>query len=90
MIILDKKCNLEWHSYADHLRNMMKEMLMNDSFSDVILVTEDKKHIKAHLNILSACSPFFKDILKEQNNSIIYLRGICFKELELSQSGWRD
>ena len=82
MIILDKKCNLEWHSYADHLRNMMKEMLMNDSFSDVILVTEDKKHIKAHLNILSACSPFFKDILEKQNNSIIYLRGIYFEEVE--------
>lgn len=79
MIILDKKCNLEWHSYADHLRNMMKEMLVNDNFSDVTLVTEDKKQIKAHQNVLFC---FFKDILKKENNSIIYLRGIYFEELK--------
>ena len=78
-----EKFNLEWHSYSDHLRNMMKEMLMNDHFSDVTIVTEDKKHIKANLNILSACSTFFKDVLKKQNNSIIYLRGIYFEEVEL-------
>ena len=35
--------NLEWHSYTEHLRNMMKEMLMNENFPDVTLVSEDKK-----------------------------------------------
>ena len=54
---------------------MMKEMLMNENFSDVTLVSKDKKKIKAHSNILSSCSPFFKDILQKQNNSIIYMRG---------------
>ena len=73
---------LEWPSYSEHLRNMMKEMLMDEKFSDVTLVTEDKKQIKAHLNILSACSPFFKDILQKQNNSIIFLRGIHFDEVK--------
>ena len=56
----------------------MKE-LMNEDYSDVTLVTEDKKQIKAHINILSACSPVFKDILKDRNNSpIMYLRGIQY------------
>merc|ERR1711911_378633 len=62
----------------------MKDLMMNEEFSDVILVTEDKKHIKANSNVLSACSPFFKDILKKEKNSsqIMYLRGIQFSEME--------
>ena len=62
----------------------MKDLMMNEEFSDVTLVTEDKKHIKANSNVLSACSPFFKDILKKEKNSsqIMYLRGIQFSEME--------
>ena len=62
----------------------MTELMMNEDLSDVTLVTEDKKQIKAHINILSASSPVFKDILKKDRNSspIMYLRGIQFSELE--------
>ena len=62
----------------------MKELMMNEDFTDVTLVTEDKKHIKANANILSACSPVFKAILKKQKNSspIIYFRGIQYSEME--------
>ena len=79
-----EKYSLTWHTYSDHLRSMMKELIMNDDFADVTLVTEDKKQIKAHINILSACSPVFKDILKKEKNSnqIMYLRGIQFPEIE--------
>ena len=77
-----EKYSLTWHTYSDHLKSMMKE-LMNENYSDVTLVTEDKKQIKAHINILSACSPVFKDILKDRNNSpIMYLRGIQYTEME--------
>ena len=51
-----EKYSLTWHTYSDHLKMMMKELMMNEDFSDVTLVTEDKKHIKAHINILSTCS----------------------------------
>ena len=79
-----EKYSLTWHTYSDHLRGMMKELMMNEDFSDVTLVTEDKKHIRANLNILSACSPVFKDILKKgkHSNQIMYLRGIQFSEME--------
>ena len=82
---MDKgKYNLTWHHYSDHLKCMMKDLMMNEEFSDVTLVTEDKKHIKANINILSACSPVFKEILNKQKNSsqIMYLRGIQFSEME--------
>ena len=79
-----EKYSLTWNAYSDHLRDMMKELMMNDDFADVTLVSEDRKHIKAHKNILSACSPVFKDIVKLEQSSkpIIYMRGINFSELE--------
>ena len=56
----------------------MKELMSNEDFSDVTLVTEDKKHIKANINILSTCSPVFKDILRKTDNTnqIMELRGV--------------
>ena len=79
-----EKYSLTWHAYSDHLKCMMKEMMMNEDFSDVTLVTEDKKQMKANINILSACSPVFKDILKKDkySNTIMYLRGVQYSELE--------
>ena len=73
-----EKYSLTWHTYSDHLKSMMKELMMNEDYSDVTLVTEDKRRIKANVNILSACSPVFKDILKKEKNSntVMYLRGV--------------
>ena len=80
-----EKYTLTWHTYPDHLRGMMNEMMMSEDFADVTLVTDDKKQIKAHRNILSACSPVLKDILKidpSNNHPVIYLRGIQHSEIE--------
>ena len=80
-----EKSTLTWHTYSDHLRNILKEISSDDSFADVTLVTDDKKQIKAHRNILSACSPVFKNILQldsNNTNSVIYLRGIHHSEVE--------
>ena len=62
---------LTWPTHSDHLKSMMKELMMNEDFSDVTLVTEDKKQINANISVLSACSPVFKDILKKEKNTLI-------------------
>ena len=79
-----EKYSLAWQTYSDHLKSMMKELMMNDEFSDVTLVTEDNKQMKANISILSVCSPVFRDILKKEKNSstIMYLRGIQYSEIE--------
>ena len=80
-----RKCILTWDSYSDHLREAFKEMMTSNEFADVTLITDDKQQIRAHRNILSACSPVFKNILKldsGNNNSVIYLRGIQHLEME--------
>ena len=80
--------NMAWESqsYSDHLKEMLQEMFTANSFTDVTLVTDDKKHIQAHRNILSASSPVFKDIFQidrnKQNHSVIYLRGVKSLDLE--------
>ena len=65
-----EKYSLAWHTYSDHLKSMMKELMMNEDFFDVTLVTEDKKHIRANTYILSTCSPVFKYILKKENKPL--------------------
>ena len=80
-----QKYNLTWHTYSDHLRNIFQEIRSDESSADVTLVTDDKKLLKAHRNILSACSSVFKDMLqinKSNNHSVIYLRGIQHSEME--------
>ena len=79
------KYTLTWQTYADHLRDILKELRSDESFADVTLVTDDKKQIKAHRNILSACSSVFKEILQintNNNHPVIYLRGIQHPEIE--------
>ena len=80
-----EKYNLHWHSYSDHLREALNEMMISSEFADVTLVTDDKQQIRAHRNILSACSPVFKSILQidsKNANPVIYLRGIQHSEME--------
>ena len=79
-----EKHRLTWPTYADHFKSMMKYLMLNDEFADVTLVTEDKRHIQAHRNIISSCSPVFKEMLQKVKNlnQIIYLKGIYFSEME--------
>ena len=79
-----EKYGLTWQNYSDHLKNMMKELMLDEDYADVTLVTEDKKQIRANISILRACSPVFKEILKKEKNlsPIIYLRGIQYSEME--------
>ena len=80
-----QKVTMNWHNYSDHLRETLREMMTSTEFADVTLVTDDKQQIRAHRNILSACSPVFKSILQIDSNNanpVIYLRGIQHSEME--------
>ena len=80
-----EKFSLTSHAYSDHQRKILHDLLETNDFADVTLVCDDLKQIKAHRNILSACSPVFKTMLHiETNNShpVIYLRGIQYTEME--------
>ena len=80
-----ERYNLKWESYPDHLKDMMLKMMTTSEFSDVTLICNDRKQIKSHKNILSACSPLFKEMLQIDKgaSSLIYLKGINSSEMEL-------
>ena len=79
-----EKLNLTWHTYTDHLREMLHKMLSTNELTDVTLVSEDNIHFKAHKVVLSACSPVFKSIVSNNllSHQIIFLRGIQSFEVE--------
>ena len=80
-----EKYNLTWHSYADNWREIIGEMMETKDFADVTLVCDDMKQIKAHRNILSACSPLLKNILKidpQNHHPMLFLKGIMHSEME--------
>ena len=58
-----EKDTLQWNSYSDHLKKVLRETMTSSEFADVTIVPDNKQQIRAHQNILSACSPVFKNIL---------------------------
>ena len=76
--------NLKWNHFYGNLDFNLKDLLLGRKFTDVILVSDDKKGFKAHKFILSACSPVLRDLLIKHfhPNPTIYLRGIHSYELE--------
>ena len=47
---------------TDHLKKMLQEVINLNELSDVTLISDDSKFIKAHKVILSAVSPTFKEM----------------------------
>ena len=79
-----EKFDIRWHTYSDHLKDMLHNMMSSNELTDVTLVSEDKKHFKAHRVVLSASSSVFKSIISDNilSSPIIYLRGIQSFEID--------
>ena len=77
--------NLKWHTYSDHLKDMMETLMNSHKLADVTLVCNDKTKFKVHKFVLSACSPVFQSIIDDLPNkgdSFIYLRGVESQEMK--------
>ncbi|XP_073976686.1 uncharacterized protein isoform X1 [Rhodnius prolixus] len=78
----DQHFCLKWNNHQDTLISLFSALLDSNTFVDCTLAAGGKQ-IKAHKMILSACSPYFKDILLEYGDThpIIILNNVQFSEL---------
>ena len=59
----NEKLCLKWNDFQSLVQVSFGELRTDTDFTDVTLACEDQS-IKAHKVVLSACSPFFKKLLK--------------------------
>ena len=77
--------NLNWHTFSDHLKEMMLKLMESNETADVTLVCEDKAKFRAHKFVLMSCSPVFHSIINDlpkTGGSFIYLRGVLAQEMK--------
>lgn len=74
---------LKWNSFHSSLASGFKTLWEEDGLVDVTLAS-DGKCIQAHKLILSACSPFFREVFKANpcQHPVIILQDTHFSELE--------
>lgn len=78
-----EKFSLKWNDFQLNASKSFKILRKEKEFFDVTLVSDDEVQISAHKVILSACSSFFKSILKNNPHShpLLYLGGVNSENL---------
>ena len=78
----EKFC-LRWNDFESNISVAFRELRDDKDFFDVTLAC-DEEQIQAHKVILSACSPFFRSILRKNPHAhpLLYLKGVKFSDLQ--------
>ena len=75
---------IDWDNFPEQTTATIRDIYKNEKFSDVTLVSEDLREIKAHRIVISSCSSALRRILYnvESPNPVLYLKGIKHQHLE--------
>ena len=80
-----EKFSLKWNDFHSNVSKSFQSLRNEEDFSDVTLVGDDFKQIASHKIILSSCSVYFDNILKnvaKQKHPILCLEGMSFQDIE--------
>ena len=80
---MDENFYLRWNDFQSNVPKYFQKLRNENDFFDVTLVSDDQKQISAHKVVLSSCSEYFKNILKQNKHPhpLLCLEGINFKDL---------
>ena len=80
-----EKFDLKWNDFQTTISQYFKHLRDEKDFFDVTLVTDDHQQFETHKIVLSACSSFFRPILKVNVHAhpLIYLSGVDSANLQL-------
>ena len=81
MTSAEKFC-LRWNDFESNVSVAFRELREEKDFFDVTLACEDSQ-VSAHKVILSACSPFFRSVLRKNphQHPLLYLKGVKYQEM---------
>ena len=68
MTTLEKFC-LRWDYFQENVNTAFEDLRKDTDFTDVTLACEDGHQVEAHKVILSAASPFFRNLLKRNKHA---------------------
>lgn len=81
----EKFC-LRWNDFERNISSAFKDIRDEKEFFDVTIACEDDQ-LQAHKVILSACSPFFRSVLRRNQGAaaqqlVLYLKGVTYRDME--------
>jgi len=73
---------LRWNDFESNISQAFQTLREDKDFFDVTIACEDEQ-VQAHKVILSACSPFFKKILRKNphQHPLLFLKGVKYVEI---------
>ena len=77
----EKFC-LRWNDFESNISGAFRDLREDKDFFDVTLACDDEQ-LQAHKVILSACSPFFRTVLRRNKHEhpLLYLKGVKYVDL---------
>ena len=81
---LQDNYSLKWQNFHQSLASTFKDLRTDDEFLDVTIACDVDQQIQAHKVIISACSPFFRSVLRTHphQHPLLYMRGVSFTDLQ--------
>ena len=79
----EKFC-LRWNDFESNLSVAFRDIRAEEDLFDITLACEDTSELQAHKLILSACSPFFRNLLHRlpHHHPLLYLKGVKQRHLD--------